>query len=191
MAVREPTARPLPDGAAKVASHRTDVLIDSVLWVTAGVTFLCFAAGLATVLARRDAGQLASRVVLISGAVAAATSFLTAVLIAAVGSSIHQLHNSQTVYVLFRGAVSSDIASDVLFGVAIAASALGLRQLELLSPRSTGLGVLAGAVFLVGGFDFITPNAGPLNPVGLIGGTLGLLYVIAVSAILLRRGPAP
>lgn len=115
------------------------------MWLTAGVTFLCFGAGLATVLARRDAGQLASRVVvLISGAVAAATSFLTAVLIAAVGSSIHQLHNSQTVYVLFRGAVSNDIASDVLFGVAIAASALGLRQLGLLSPRSAGLGVWPG-----------------------------------------------
>ena len=90
--------------AAKVAFQRTDVLTDSVCWIAAGVAFLCFAAGLSTLLTRRDAGQLASRVVLVSGAAGAATSFLTAVLMATVASSIHQLHDSATVYVLFGGA---------------------------------------------------------------------------------------
>jgi hypothetical protein len=172
--------------AAKVASKRTDLLINSALWMAAGVAFLCFAAGLATVLASQDRGQLTSRVLLISGAAAAAASFLTAVLIAAVASSIHLLPDSATVYVLYRGAVTSDIATDVLFGVSIAASAIGLHRLGLLNRKSAGAGVLAAAVFLVGGFDFITPTAGPLNPVGLIGGVLGLLYVVAVSVILLR-----
>lgn len=122
---------------------------------------------------------------LVSGAAAAATSFLTTVLMARVASSIHQLHDSATVYVLFRGAVSSDIATDVLFGVTIAASALGLQQLGSLSRRAAGVGLLAAAVFFAGGLDFITPTVGPLNPVGLIGG-LGLLYVLALSALLLR-----
>ena len=170
---------------AKVASDRSDVLINSALHIAAGVAVLFFAAGLATLIVERGGSHAIARVVLASGVTTAAASVLTAVLAATVASSIHQLHDNQTVYLLYRGATTSATATTIFFAVSIAATAIGLTGIGLLSRMWGRIGLLAAAVFLVGGFDFLAPDAGPLSSVQALGGLLAILYIITVSATLL------
>jgi hypothetical protein len=170
---------------AKVASGRSDVLINSALHVAAGVAALFFVAGLATLIVERGGSRPVARLVLASGIIAGAASVLTAVLAATVASSIHQLHNSQAVYLLYRGATTSAAATTIFVAITIAATAKGLTGIGLLSEISGRMGLLVAAVFLLGGFDFLAPDTGPLSPVERIGGVLAILYLIAVSAALL------
>jgi hypothetical protein len=170
---------------AKVASERTDVLINSALHLAAGVAVLFFAAGLATLIVKRGGSHAVARVVLTSGTATGAASILTGVLAAAVANSIHQLHDSQAVYLLYRGATTSATATTIFVAVAIAAAALGLSGIGVLSRMWGRIGLLVAAVFLVGGFDYLAPDAGPLYPVEKLGGVLAILYIIAMSVVLL------
>jgi hypothetical protein len=170
---------------AKVASDRSDVLINSALHIAAGVAVLFFAAGIATLIVERGGNHTVARVVLASGVTTAAASVLTAVLATTVASSIHQLHDSQAVYLLYRGATTSATATKIFFAISIAATAIGLTGIGLLSRTWGRIGLLVAAVFLVGGFDFLAPDAGPLSPVQALGGLLAILYIITVSATLL------
>jgi hypothetical protein len=170
---------------AKVASDRSDLLINSALHLAAGLAVLFFVAGLATLIVENGGSNALARVVLASGIIAGAASVLTAVLVATVTSSIHQLHDSQAAYLLYRGATTSATATTIFVAVTIAATANGLTSIGLLSKVAGRIGLLVAAVFLLGGFDFLAPDAGPLSPVEKLGGVLGVLYIIAVSATLL------
>lgn len=170
---------------AEVASDRSDVLINSALHVAAGVAVLFFAAGLATLIVERRGSHAVARVVLASGVTTAAASVLTALLAATVASSVHQLHDSQAAYLLYRGATTSATATTIFVAVFIAAVASGLTGIGLLSRMRGRIGLLIAAVFLVGGFDYLAPDTGPLSSVQALGGVLAILYVATVSATLL------
>lgn len=175
---------------AKVASKRSDLLINSALHIAAGVAALFFVAGLATLIVERGGSHAVARVVLASGITAGAASVLTAVLTATVASSIHHLHDSQAVYLLYRGATTSATATQVFVALTIGATAIGLAGVGLLSRISGRIGLLVAAVFLLGGFDFLAPDSGPLSPIERLGGVLAILYIIMVSAALLGAARA-
>jgi hypothetical protein len=170
---------------AKVASNRSDLLINSALHLAAGVAVLFFVAGLATLIVESGGSNAVARIVLASGIIAGAASVLTAVLAATVASSIHQLHDNQAAYLLYRGATTSATATTIFVAVTIAATAEGLTGIGLLSKIAGRIGLLVAAIFLLGGFDFLAPDAGPLSPFEKLGGVLAVLYIITVSATLL------
>src|SRR5579859_547808 len=108
--------------AAKLASDRSDVLISSGLHVAGAIAVLCLAAGLSTLLVQRGGGHMLARVVAGSGILTGAAMILTAVMTAATASSIHQLHDSQAAYLLYRGASTGSIVSMAFFAVTLAAA---------------------------------------------------------------------
>lgn len=171
--------------ARKVASDRSDLLINGTLHIAAGVAALLFAAGLATVIVERGGSHAVARIAFASGITASGASVLTAVLAATVASSIHHVQGSQAVYLLDRAATTSATATTIFVAVMIAATSIGLAGVGLLSRISGRIGTLVAAVFLLGGFDFLAPDSGPLSPVERLGGVLAILYIILVSAALL------
>jgi|GEM_PF-4818067 len=170
---------------AKVASDRPDVLINSAFHVAAGLAALFFVAGLATLIMEGRGSHALARIVLASGVTAAAASVLTAVLAATDASSVHHLQDSQAVYLLYRGATTSATATTIFVAITIAATAIGLSGIGLLSRMWSRIGVLVAAVFLLGGFDYLAPDAGPLSPVERVGGVLAIVYIIMLSATLI------
>jgi len=171
--------------AAKLGSDRSGVLINSALHIAAGVAVLLFAAGLAAVVRKGEGGRPVSHVVLAAGAATAAASGLTAVMAATVASSVHHLHDSQAVYVLYRGAASGALASMIFFAVALAAAAVGLTESGLVGRAWTRIALPVAGVLFIGGFGFLAPDAGPLSVVQVLGGVFALAYVVALSTALL------
>ena len=170
---------------AKAASDRSDLLINSALHLAAGVAVLFFVTGLATLIIERGGSHAIARVLLATGITASAASVLTAVLAATVASSIHQLHDSQAIYLLYRGATTSATATTIFVAVTIAATAIGLAGVGLITRTWGRIGLLAAGVLLLGGFDFLAPDAGPLSPIVRIGGVLAILYLITIITALL------
>jgi len=171
---------------AKLVSDRADVIVNSAVSVAGAAAVLLLAATLATLIMERGAPKVLARIVLCSGAVTAATKILGAILSSADASSIHALHDNQIVYLLFRGAQTADTAAMIFFAVLLAASVAGLSAVGLLSRASARAGILTAGVLLVGGFDYLAPDAGPLSPIQALGAVLSLIYLIFLSTTLLR-----
>jgi hypothetical protein len=171
---------------AKLMSDRADVLVNSAVNVAGGLAVLLLAATIATLIVERGARPVLARIVLGAGAVTAASKILGAVLSAADASSIHQLHDNQIVYLLFRAAQTADMAPMIFFAVLLVASIAGMLEVGLLSRASARAGTLIAGVLLLGGFDYLAPDAGPLSPVQALGAVLSLIYLVVLSTTLLR-----
>lgn len=171
---------------AQMGSDRTDVVVNSVLHVVQGVSVVVLGAAVASLLVRRGARHLAAQAALGFGVATAAASTLSAVLGATVAGSIHQLGRTELPYLVYRAAEAAGTAGTVFFAGLVLVMAVELGRLGLQPGAAARGGVVAGAVLAAGGFDYLSPDTGPLSALKAVGGVLTILYVLVVSIGLLR-----
>lgn len=70
----------------------------------------------------------------------------------------------------------------MLLVIALQPGPVGLR-----GWAASPVGVVIALVFAAGGFDYLSPDSGPLSALEAAGGVLALLYVLLISIGLLRR----
>ncbi|HZT64336.1 MAG TPA: hypothetical protein VFA11_00965 [Acidimicrobiales bacterium] len=172
--------------AAKIATDRPDVLVNSILHTAQGMTVVVLSAALAALLASARR-HLAAYCILGFGLATAAASLLSAGLSATVASSIHRVTDAQASYLLYRAAQSAGMVDTVFFAGVVLVVALELTRIELLPRSMATTGAVVALLFFAGGLDYLSPDSGPLSGVRALGGVLTILYLIIMSVRLLQR----
>ncbi|HZU74809.1 MAG TPA: hypothetical protein VE990_18775 [Acidimicrobiales bacterium] len=175
--------------AAKLSSHRSDVLVNSALHTVQGIAALILSAAVAALLASRSR-HLAAYGVFGFGLTTATASLVSAVSSATAASSIHQVTDPQAPYLLYRGAQAAGMADTIFFAGLVLVFALELTRSALLPRASAPAGAVVAVIFFVGGFDYLSPDSGPLSGVRALGGVLAVLYILVTGVALLRQGAA-
>ena len=172
--------------AARIGPDRTDVVLNSVLHMVQGISVVVLGAALASLLVRRGTRHLAAQAALGFGMATAAASSVSAVLGATVAGSIHQLGRTDLPYLVYRAAEAAGTASTIFFAGVVLVMAVELGRLGLQPGAAAPVGVVASLVLAVGGFDYLSPDSGPLSALKALGGALTIVYVLFVSIRLLR-----
>ena len=127
--LRGPDATATPTNvAATFASARTDVLVSSALLIGALTAFFVFAMGVTELGRRGDRLGLLSALSRSSAAIGIAVFTVYTAIFASLAASIHQLHNVDAVYGIFRASAAIDSSQDLFLGLFILTSALPLAR---------------------------------------------------------------
>jgi hypothetical protein len=185
------------DSAAKIATglheHRTRALLIAYLSTVYAVTFVIYLCGLYNFL-RRDVepARILGYLLLVGGVLFVALHAVSDIgitgLIGAKLASFAYQHDQGLLYTLYLVTYALDSVGDV-FG-SLAAVAVGLLVLKgTVLPRWLGwVSIVAGMMFFLQGFGLGGVIATFGLVLDLIAFVLFLLFVVASSAILLRRG---